>query len=193
MGRESCATSTQKKIQDVPKSAAENSTTNPPKHENPQQPIKLQRASGLTLVSHTPKGRGVFASQLIPAKTIIEVCPVLILDPADAGNHISKTMLDHYTYNWPWNDGRTKTQVVVLGLGSMFNHSTYAQNVAWTRDVVNECVTYTALRDIQVGEELCISYGNGRLWFRDADREGVDEKEEEEMSALSGLERIETS
>ena len=193
MGRESCATSTQKKIQDVPNSTAENSTTNPPKHENPQKPIKLQRASGLTLISNTPKGRGVFASHFIPAKTVIEVCPVLILDPADAGNHISKTMLDHYTYNWPWNDGRTKTQVVVLGLGSMFNHSTYAQNVAWTRDVVNECVTYTALRDIQVGEELCISYGNGRLWFRDADREGVDEKEEEEMSALSGLERIETS
>jgi SET domain-containing protein len=134
----------------------------------------------LTLVANTPKGRGVFASERIPARTVIEVCPVLILDPKDAGNHISKTMLDHYTYNWPWKHGM-KTQVVVLGLGSMFNHSTYAQNVAWTRDVPNECITYVALNDIEIGDE-----------FHDTDAE-VMNTVEEDISALNGLERIETS
>ena len=198
MGRESFSASSRRKIHET-SNQAESSATKSARTQN-NQPINLQRASGLTLIANTPKGRGVFASALIPAKTVIEICPVLILDPQDANNHISKTMLDHYTYNWPWTkDGRgLKTQVIVLGLGSMFNHSTYAQNVAWTRDVANECITYTALKDIEAGDELCISYGNGRLWFHDADAgaevvdPAVKEEEDDEFSALNGLERIET-
>lgn len=73
----------------------------------------------------------------------------------------------------------------------MFNHSTDAQNVTWTRDVSNECIIYKALRDIEIGDELCISYGNGRLWFQDADAEAIDTADEEVL-AINGLERIET-
>jgi len=61
-------------------------------------------------------------------------------------------------------------QAIVFGLGSMFNHSRLAQNVAWTRDLEREVVVYTAIRNIPVGEELCISYG-AKLWFEDADDE----------------------
>jgi len=61
------------------------------------------------------------------------------------------------------------TQALALGLGSMFNHSTRTQNVGWKRDTETDCIVYTALRDIQVGEELCISYGSARLWFEDVD------------------------
>jgi hypothetical protein len=189
MGRETPSPSPHRTRQEL-FGVGSSSTINGEHPEN-SQPVKLQRATGLTLVANTPKGRGVFASERIPARTVIEVCPVLILDPKDAGNHISKTMLDHYTYNWPWKHG-TKTQVVVLGLGSIFNHSIHAQNVAWTRDVPNECITYVALKDIEIGDELCISYGNGRLWFHDTDAKAV-AMAEEEVSALSGLERIETS
>jgi uncharacterized protein len=147
--------------------------------------LALERAPGLTLIDDTPKGRGVFASQPIPARTVIEVCPVLILDPAEVKEHIGHTILHHYTYNWPWRDG-SSTQAIILGLGSMFNHSTYGQNVAWTRDVANKCIVYTTLRDIKVGEELCISYGNGRLWFKDAEM-----TESTDQDGESGLENIE--
>lgn len=58
---------------------------------------------------------------------------------------------------------------MALGLGSMFNHSTRAQNVGWKRNPELEVIVYTALRDIKAGEELCISYGHARLWFEDAD------------------------
>lgn len=51
----------------------------------------------------------------------------------------------------------------------MFNHSIPQQNVVWTRDLDAQCITYTALRDIAKGEELCISYGSGRLWFEDVE------------------------
>lgn len=50
----------------------------------------------------------------------------------------------------------------------MFNHSTLYQNVGWARDEKNLLITYTALRDIKAGEELCISYGP-RLTFKDTD------------------------
>jgi uncharacterized protein len=59
-------------------------------------------------------------------------------------------------------------QAVVLGLGSMFNHSTNDQNVVWERDVRRLVVTYKASRAMSAGEELCISYGS-HLWFEDAD------------------------
>jgi uncharacterized protein len=42
-------------------------------------------------------GRGVFASEDIPANTVIEVSPVLVLDKNENDEHISKTELCHYT------------------------------------------------------------------------------------------------
>lgn len=78
----------------------------------------------------------------------------------------------HYTYNWPLRDQSAnqtgKTQAVIFGLGSMFNHSSLDQNVGWKRDVDRQIIVYRALRDIRPGEELCISYGY-RLTFVDAD------------------------
>lgn len=55
----------------------------------------------------------------------------------------------------------------------MFNHSTLYQNVGWGRDLKNLLVTYTTLRDIKAGEELCISYGPG-LTFKDSDAEELE-------------------
>lgn len=70
------------------------------------------------------------------------------------------------------------TQAIALGLGSMFNHSTLHQNIGWKRAVSDQCLIYTALRDIKEGEELCISYGGpGVLWFEDADAEEILEAE----------------
>lgn len=154
------------------------------------QPVVLERFRRLHLVKNTPKGRGIFAGRNIPAGTVIDTCPALILDPTENVEHIEKTSLYHYTYNWPIVDASgkpTKTQAVVLGLGSMFNHSTHDQNVGWKRDLENRLVVYRALRDIQEGEELCISYG-GHLTFIDADESddhGVDnEAEDDHLSRI---------
>ena len=70
-----------------------------------------------------------------------------------------------------------KTQALCLGLGSLFNHSTREQNVGWKRDLTARTITYTSLKDIQQGEELCIDYG--RLWFHDADGDGHEEEDDE--------------
>jgi SET domain-containing protein len=71
------------------------------------------------------------------------------------------------------------TQALALGLGSMFNHSTRAQNVGWKRNTDTDVIVYTTLRNIKAGEELCISYGNARLWFKDADVEAYDDSDDD--------------
>ena len=93
------------------------------------------------------------------------------------------------------------TQALALGLGSMFNHSIKDQNVGWSRDLRSECIIYTTLKPIRCGEELCISYGSGRLWFPDADCATGDSNEEDSHNdvdsgqtlgelELSGLSRL---
>ncbi len=159
----------------------------------------LTRANGLVLVSHTAKGRGVFASQHIPKGTVVEVSPVLILTPEEVTRHTSQTVLQHYTYYWPnpCDPRGPQTQAIALGLGSMFNHSTLHQNIIWSRDITAETITYTAHRDIQAAEELCISYGNGRLWFQDADLAdeslGIEGEDELQRSGLDALALVESN
>ncbi|USP76775.1 hypothetical protein yc1106_04049 [Curvularia clavata] len=136
-----------------------------------QDDVQLQRCPHLVIKADTPKGRGVFATKDIPAYTVIDVCPVLVLEIEENKKHIEKTSLYHYTYNWPQTDAYGNNQVaqaVVFGLGSMFNHSTQEQNVGWIRDLGRKIIVYRALRDIPAGQELCISYGS-HLTFKDAD------------------------
>lgn len=77
--------------------------------------IPLQRFPHLYIKVDTPKGRthfislrmwgranqstgrGVFATEIIPAKTVIEVCPVLVLGLNENKEHIEYTSLYHYT------------------------------------------------------------------------------------------------
>ena len=59
--------------------------------------ISLTRSPDVVLILDTPKGRGVFASVPIPSGTLIETCPVLVLDQQQNVDHIEKTELFHYT------------------------------------------------------------------------------------------------
>ncbi|KAG0264339.1 hypothetical protein DFQ27_001281 [Actinomortierella ambigua] len=118
------------------------------------------------------KGRGVFASVLIPARTVIDVSPVLLFPTDEYNAHGRYTQLDHYTYRWPGG------MALALGLGSMFNHSN-KPNVGYQRLFDQRCIRYSTLRDIQAGEELFISYGN--VWFPEVtDGKGPQEGQEQE-------------
>lgn len=76
-------------------------------------------------------------------------------------------------------------QAIVLGLGSMFNHSAIRQNIGWLRNLEARVIVYSTLRDIEQGEELLISYGSC-LTFEDVEAAGLRAAEEEE----DGLSRI---
>ncbi|KAM0711807.1 hypothetical protein Q7P35_001176 [Cladosporium inversicolor] len=164
--------------------------------------IPLQRCPHLYIKYTAAKGRGVFSSVPLPASTILDTSPVLPLSPAENTAHIANTELFHYTYNWPAppithqpKDHRqpdepltAKPQALILGLGSMFNHSSLRQNVGWTRDVDKLVIVYRTLRDVPAGEELCISYGApGQLTFVDAEAEEARREEEEEAKRLEEM------
>jgi uncharacterized protein len=55
----------------------------------------------------TGKGRGVFTNERIPANTIIEIAPVIVMQKQDR-EHIDKTLLHDYIFEWgkinvPWH------------------------------------------------------------------------------------------
>lgn len=54
------------------------------------------------------------ASRAIPARTIIEVSPVLLFAKDEYNAHGRHTLLDHYAFNW--RDGR---MALPLGLGAL--------------------------------------------------------------------------
>lgn len=64
----------------------------------------------------------------------------------------------------------------------MFNHKRIP-NVAWKRDVPLQVIRYFTLRDIEAGEELCISYG-AKLWFDDTDAPEADDSNDSHESFL---------
>ncbi|KAG0345622.1 hypothetical protein BG004_003466 [Podila humilis] len=134
-------------------------------------PIRLFDQSSLSIQDCGPKGRGVVTAVPIPARTTIDLSPILLFPSEEYTQHGKFTQLDHYTYRWLGG------MALALGLGSMFNHSKYP-NVGFQRDFENRMIRYTTLRDVAAGEELCISYG-ANLWFPDME----DEESEEAMRA----------
>ncbi|KAG0212522.1 hypothetical protein BGX28_006120 [Mortierella sp. GBA30] len=126
-------------------------------------PIPLLNQSSLQIQDCGAKGRGVITRSLIPSRTIIDISPILLFPTEEYSLHGQYTQLDHYTYRWQ------SGMALALGLGSMFNHSN-RPNVGFQRDFENKIIRYSALRDIQPGEELCISYGPN-LWFPDMEEE----------------------
>jgi hypothetical protein len=127
------------------------------------------------------KGRGVYAGEDIPSRTLINISPLLLFpenssssesstmaDEKDGGPHLGcpgcpeRDILAHYTYSFGSN-----TQALALGMGSMFNHSK-RNNVGFIVDRVNLLIRYTTVSNVAKDTELLINYGN-RLWFVDGD------------------------
>ena len=93
------------------------------------------------------KGRGVIARCVIPKGTIFEKAPVLLVK----WDTISSSVLADYAYAW-----EGETACVALGCGSLYNHS-YSPNARYD-DIGKATKHFTALRDIQPGEEVTINY-----------------------------------
>lgn len=98
------------------------------------------------------KGRGVFATKNFQKGDIIEVCPVIILNTTER-RHCEKTILAYYMY--PWRS--TRTGVVVLGYGSVYNHS-FDPNADWFPKTEIDNMTYKAIKPIKKGEEITVNY-----------------------------------
>ncbi|MDC0262264.1 SET domain-containing protein [Planctomycetaceae bacterium] len=105
----------------------------------PSELIEVRRISG--------KGRGVFARQLIPAGTVIEIAPVLVISEDD----MESTELAGHCFLW------SKGKVgLPLGYGALYNHS-YEPNAEYL-DRAPQTKVYRAIRNIVAGEEITINY-----------------------------------
>ena len=109
----------------------------------PSTMIEVKRAKG--------KGRGVYARVFIPAGTVFERAPLLVMSEKEAleGDHAN--MLPAYVFEY----GKGKV-ALALGFGSLYNHS-YSPNARYD-DAGNQVKEYRALRDIERGEEITINY-----------------------------------
>ncbi len=121
--------------------------------------------SYLHIVQTAAMGRGVFTAEAIPADTVIESAPVIVMSAADR-EHLDKTKLHDYIFEW----GKDSTQCcMALGFVPMYNHS-YKSNCEYIMDFETDMMYIQTVRPIEAGEELTINY-NGDwndekpLWF----------------------------
>ena len=94
-------------------------------------------------------GRGVFANKNFKKGEIVEVCPLI----SDKRSNINKSIIKDYTFKNKFKD----EEVIVFGLCSIYNHSDN-NNIHHDQDG-NDNMIYTAVRDINKGEELYVNYG----------------------------------
>jgi uncharacterized protein len=110
-------------------------------------------------------GRGVFTRERIPAGTIVELSPVIVMS-GDDRLHLDKTILHDYIFEW----GKNKDKCcMALGLVPIYNHS-YKSNCEYFMDYDDETIIVKALKIIEKGDELTINYNGDwnnetKLWF----------------------------
>jgi SET domain-containing protein len=109
------------------------------------------------------RGRGVFALATIDEGEVIESCPLLVFGAVEV-THLFETSLSNYLFKWgPFGEGAA----CALGFGSLYNHS-HSPNAVYVRKP--DRLDFVALRTIDEGEEVTVSYNGGvgdrtPVWF----------------------------
>ena len=116
------------------------------------------------------KGRGIFTKDKIPADTVVEASPVIVMDAA-ARALLDQTLLHDYIFEWQ-PEGQALC-CVALGYLSLYNHS-YTSNCEYFMDYPSQTMSIKTMRMIEAGTELTINY-NGDwddatpVWFESAE------------------------
>lgn len=112
------------------------------------------------------KGRGMFTAHNVPADTVIETAPVVVMTKEER-SLLDKTRLHDYIFEW--NPGEQKMCCMAQGYISVYNHS-YASNCEYFMDYDANTIEIRTVRDINAGEELTINYNGdwndeSTVWF----------------------------
>ncbi|MCE3283094.1 MAG: protein-lysine N-methyltransferase [Chitinophagaceae bacterium] len=99
------------------------------------------------------KGRGVYTTKNIPAGTVIEISPVIVLSSTER-LAIEETKLYNYIFEW---GNSNKQGALGLGYVSLYNHS-YEANCDYDMDFDNLLMTITTVKPVKKGSELCVNY-----------------------------------
>ena len=97
----------------------------------------------------------MYAEDFIPAESIIESAPVIVMPQSDR-IYLDKTLLHDYIFEW----GRQKDQCcMALGMIPVYNHS-YKSTCDYFMDYEDHTIMLKAVRDIEAGEEVTINYNS---------------------------------
>lgn len=107
-------------------------------------PFEVRRVPG--------KGLGIFATINIKPGEVVESCPIIVLNSKERKD-ANKTILAYYIY--PYRSERTGA--VVLGYGSLINHS-YSANCNWDLDFQSNKMVFKAVLPVRKGEEITVNY-----------------------------------
>src|SRR6186997_3633220 len=98
---------------------------------------------GLYIDKSNGKGRGVFTKQNIPANTIVEISPVIVMT-AEERILLDQTLLHDYIFEW----GKDSKQCcMALGFIPMYNHS-YKSNCEYFMDFEEETISIKTVKKI---------------------------------------------
>src|SRR5437868_13805874 len=90
------------------------------------------------------RGRGVFTRERIPAGTIIEIAPVIVMEKKDR-ELLDKTLLHDYIFEW----GKKSQQCcMALGLIPMYNHD-YKSNCEYFMDFEDSTIMVKTVRIVE--------------------------------------------
>jgi SET domain-containing protein len=119
--------------------------------------------AGLYTLFTETKGWGVFTKEFIPADTVVELSPVIVMSKAEK-KLLDKTTL--YNYIFDWDEGKC---CMAMGLIPVYNHD-YRSNCEYYQDYEAHTIFIKTMRDILPGEELTINYNGDwdndkKVWF----------------------------
>ena len=123
------------------------------------------RLECLHIAAAEKKGRGVFTADIIPADTIIEVAPVIVMS-LEERKLLDQTLLHDYIFLW--GDKEDKC-AMALGWIPVYNHS-YQSNCEYFMNFDEETMFIKTVRNINANEELTINYSGDwndgtPVWF----------------------------
>ncbi|MGH9282512.1 MAG: SET domain-containing protein-lysine N-methyltransferase [Acidimicrobiales bacterium] len=99
------------------------------------------------------KGRGVLAGRDFAEGEVVDAAHVVVV-PAREWPMLKQTAMRRFCFVW---DDDAGSVAVALGRASLFNHS-YSPNVESEKRVKDRLIVFSALRDIEAGEELTLNY-----------------------------------
>lgn len=123
------------------------------------------RLNSLYIDKTMNKGRAVFTREAIPADTIIEIAPVIVMTPEER-KLLDQTKLHDYIFLWGEKEDKC---AMALGWIPVFNHQ-YESNCEYFMDFEDETMFIKTVRAVAPGEELTINYSGDwnddtPVWF----------------------------
>ncbi len=107
------------------------------------------------IISPCEYGYGIFTTKSISADTTLEECPYLRIKEDECSGP-----LDDYLFNLESaeENGESDYYSLVLGWGSLFNHS-YQHNTEYWHDTERDLIVFYTIKKVSAGKQLFVNYG----------------------------------